>query len=308
MDALSKFLSLHTISTTLDFRCELNAPWRLVNEGSALGTAAYHLVTEGNARLEVAGAEDVDLSAGDMVMFPRGTAHILHAGDKSSPTPELILSGENSLNTLKIEGPGAKAEILCGEFVFDALASSLLIQSLPDTVLIRTHEKHEHQRLHQLMLMLKKETQENLPGAQIVIQHLASTLFSLFIRSWAQETKLSVNLLRLLTEPRLYPAVQCILSSPGQAWTLEQLASQCFMSRATFIRAFKQVTGQSPGGFLTVARLLQATQMLTKSKISINKICEMVGYSSEPAFHRIFKQRMGMTPGEFRRKRNDEAD
>ena len=49
MDALSQFLALHAVTARLDWRCELDAPWRLVNPGVAPGVLPYHLVTAGEA-------------------------------------------------------------------------------------------------------------------------------------------------------------------------------------------------------------------------------------------------------------------
>lgn len=109
-------------------------------------------------------------------------------------------------------------------------------------------------------------------------------------------------MLQLLAEPRLQPAVQYILSNPEKNLPLEQLAGMCHMSRATFIRVFKRVTGRSPSELLTAIRLMHAASLLGDSGITISAISGMVGYASEPAFHRVFRQRMGISPGQFRRK------
>ncbi|HEX5538805.1 MAG TPA: AraC family transcriptional regulator [Methylophilaceae bacterium] len=307
MDALSRFLLFHPVGVSLDYRCELSAPWRLENNGTAPGIAPYHIVTEGSARLEVSGVEPAVLSAGDVVMLPRGHSHVLHAGGRSSALPERVISNESVFKTLKNSGTGARTEVLCGEFVFDMQTSGLLVQSLPDVLLIRTQESQDHYSLQQLMLLLKKETKTPLPGTQVIVQHLASALFSLLIRSWVQSSQLSRNLWSLLVNPRLSPAVKSILMSPDKRWSIEQLAALCHMSRATFIRVFTQAAGNSPGYFLTETRLLHAMQLLSQRELNISNICERVGYSSEPAFHRIFKKRMGMTPGEFRQRKIHEA-
>ncbi|HEX5538152.1 MAG TPA: cupin domain-containing protein, partial [Methylophilaceae bacterium] len=136
MDSLSRFLLLHPVDVSLDYRCELNAPWRLENNGTAPGNAPYHMVIEGSARLEVPGIEPSVLSAGDVVMFPRGHSHVLHAGGRSSAPPDCIVSDESVFKTLKNSAAGARTEVLCGEFAFDMQTSSLLIQSLPDVLLI----------------------------------------------------------------------------------------------------------------------------------------------------------------------------
>lgn len=302
MDILSKFLALHPVVTTLDWKCELSSPWRLVNEGTVYGTAPYHLIIEGYAWLEMEGKETLPLAAGDILMLPHGSSHVLYSGSNKAPLPEVLPATVTALGTLKVNGSAPKTEILCGEFILDPVVSNLLIQSLPEVVLIRTQNRETYWHLYQLLQVLKKETQEQMLGSHIIAEHLSSALFSLLIRGWITEAKIPGNVLQLLTEPRLYPAVQSLLWSPGITLSLQELASMCHMSRATFIRLFKQVTGYSPANLMTAIRLMQAAKLLSKPGISISAICEMMGYSSEPSFHRLFKQKIGMSPGEYRRK------
>ena len=44
-----------------------------------------------------------------------------------------------------------------------------------------------------------------------------------------------------------------------------------------------------------------AANELKKSAISTEAVAETVGYQSVSAFRRVFAERMGMTPGEWRR-------
>ncbi|WP_285644335.1 AraC family transcriptional regulator [Lentzea sp. NBRC 102530] len=66
------------------------------------------------------------------------------------------------------------------------------------------------------------------------------------------------------------------LEQPGEAWTIERLAAEASMSRATFLRHFSARTGT------TVAR--------------------EVGYRSESAFSQAFRAALGTSPARFRRE------
>ena len=301
MDLLSKFLALHSVTTTLDWRCELGSPWRLVNEGTGYGRAPYHLIVEGQGWVELRGKETLPLEAGDILMLPHGTPHTLHSGDRNAPLPEVLPATVTALGNLKKNGSGSRTEVLCGEFVFDANRSHLLLQSLPEVVLLKTRHGDLHPHLFQLLQMLKQEAQEPSPGSKIVAEHLSAALFSMLIRAWVMETQWPGNILKLLTEPRLFPATQHLLNHPEKVLSLTEMAGLCHMSRATFIRLFKHVTGQSPAALMTSIRLMQAVKLLASPKFSVSAIGQMVGYASEPAFHRAFKQKMGMSPGELRR-------
>lgn len=303
MDLLSKFLSLHPVTTTLDWRCELDAPWRLVNHGTAYGHVPYHLVVEGSAWLELKNKEKLPLGPGDILMLPHGSSHTLHSGNSEAPLPEVLPATITRLGNLKTAGTGMRTEVLCGEFVLDPLRSRMLLQALPDIVLLKTQSSGLHRPLFQLLQMLKQETQQQTLGSSIIAEYLSSALFSLLVRGWITEAEWGGNLLGLLIEPRLSPATEHLFSHPEQMLSLTEMAGLCHMSRATFIRVFKHATGQSPTALMTAIRLMQAAKLLASSKLSVGAIGTRVGYASEPAFHRAFKERMGVTPGEFRRSR-----
>nr|WP_233442892.1 helix-turn-helix transcriptional regulator [Bradyrhizobium brasilense] len=73
------------------------------------------------------------------------------------------------------------------------------------------------------------------------------------------------------------------------------------MSRATFVRRFQDRLGFSALDLLTDLRMSLAASELKKPAISIEAVAETVGYQSVSAFRRVFAERVGMTPGEWRR-------
>lgn len=82
----------------------------------------------------------------------------------------------------------------------------------------------------------------------------------------------------------------------------EKLADLCGMSRATFMRRFRGKLGHSALDLLTDLRMSLAANELKRPSLSTEAVAEMVGYQSVSAFRRVFAARMGMTPGEWRRR------
>jgi AraC family transcriptional activator of mtrCDE len=74
------------------------------------------------------------------------------------------------------------------------------------------------------------------------------------------------------------------------------------MSRATLARQFQETLGRSASDLLTDVRMTLAANELKKPSISTAAVADMVGYHSEAAFQRAFKQRMEMTPAQWRRQ------
>lgn len=264
--------------------------------------APYHLVVEGEALADIEGHETVELHAGDMLVLPHGHAHRLYTPGADDKTPAHTVYRESTVAQAGNSGDGPLTDILCGQFRFDISGSKTLLDALPDVVLVRTAGRHEFAGLQVLVTLLRDETNEALPGASAVVSHLASALFLLLLRAWLEQARAVPGLFALLADARLSHALHGMLADPGKAWTLEQLARHCSMSRATFVRMFPSVAGSTPADLLMRIRMTQAGQWLNRTDRSIGEISESVGYRSEAAFNRAFKRYAGMGPGQYRRE------
>ena len=98
MDAFSEVLSGVRLKGAMFFSAEFSAPWRLSTPhcrvlASTLAPGAphiviYHFVVDGTARARVEGGPDVELSPGDIVVFPQGDPHHLSGGPCQRTTVE----------------------------------------------------------------------------------------------------------------------------------------------------------------------------------------------------------------------------
>src|SRR5215208_1498709 len=95
MDAFSEVLSGVRLKGAMFFSAEFSAPWRLSTpHGRMLAPAlapgaphivVYHFVVEGTARARVDDGPDIELSPGDIVVFPHGDPHHLSVGPGTNP-------------------------------------------------------------------------------------------------------------------------------------------------------------------------------------------------------------------------------
>lgn len=83
--------------------------------------------------------------------------------------------------------------------------------------------------------------------------------------------------------------------------TLGQIAREAGASPFHFARIFLAYTGETPFDFLRRVRLISAVGMLQEdAEGSITEIALSVGYETPSAFNKVFKKKMGLSPGEFR--------
>lgn len=83
---------------------------------------------------------------------------------------------------------------------------------------------------------------------------------------------------------------------------IEQLAEQFNIGQRHFIRRFKDATGHTPIHYLQNLRLERARLLLESSDSAFDQITLQVGYDDHNSFRRLFKQRVGLTPSEYRKK------
>jgi AraC family transcriptional regulator len=85
------------------------------------------------------------------------------------------------------------------------------------------------------------------------------------------------------------------------ALTLGQVAREAGASPFHFARIFLAYTGETPFDFLRRIRLATALRMLQEDPYgSVTEIALSVGYETPSAFNKVFKQKVHMSPREFR--------
>lgn len=81
---------------------------------------------------------------------------------------------------------------------------------------------------------------------------------------------------------------------------ISELAEAFAISDRTLIRRFKAAQGQTPLAYLQDLRLEAARALLETGDLSVEAIGGQVGYNDTSSFSRLFRQRIGMSPGAYR--------
>ncbi|GGO84345.1 transcriptional regulator [Marinobacterium nitratireducens] len=81
---------------------------------------------------------------------------------------------------------------------------------------------------------------------------------------------------------------------------ISELSDALAVSDRTLTRRFRSVLDQTPLAYLQDLRLESARALLDTSSQSVDEIAGQVGYSDTSSFTRLFRQRVGMSPGAYR--------
>lgn len=95
-------------------------------------------------------------------------------------------------------------------------------------------------------------------------------------------------------------AIQYILEHYSENITLGKLSEQVYVTPMYLSRLFKEKAGVSYIDYLTEVRIENAKHLLSDLSLRIYDIAEMVGYDSRKHFGKIFKERTGLSPKEYR--------
>ncbi|MGO4100281.1 AraC family transcriptional regulator [Pseudomonas sp. TAF7] len=299
MNSIDTLIRLANVRGSLDLRCQFQGDWARDHEQEVLGKAPYHIVLEGECRLEFPDGQRLPMRAGDILFLPRGAPHVMHSlGKTVEPiAPELVSGG--LLPIYRIGGVSTDLDMLCGGFHYNR--ASLLFAALPEYLVIPSGALPANGPLTGLVEMLRGEADGDQIGARFLLDALSQALFTLILRAHLASHGQDSGTLALLSDKRLGRAWQALLADPAHEWTIEGLAETASMSRATFMRAFVRVAGVSPWVLLTQVRMELAFSLLSHSHLGLSDIAAQVGYQSQAAFSKKFKEIYGEAPGRVRR-------
>ena len=89
--------------------------------------------------------------------------------------------------------------------------------------------------------------------------------------------------------------------------SIQMLTKEFHFHEDYFNRLLKSQTGMTYTEYLQMLRLEKAEQLLTDTDNTIEQIAEEVGYRNKGYFYRIFVERRGCTPAQYREKRQEKA-
>jgi transcriptional regulator GlxA family with amidase domain len=83
---------------------------------------------------------------------------------------------------------------------------------------------------------------------------------------------------------------------------LDQVASKVGMSPRNFARRFKAATGEAPLAYLHRLRIDSARKYLENAHLSVQEICEKIGYEDVAFFRKLFRRHTGASPSQYRER------
>ncbi|MEM1295974.1 MAG: AraC family transcriptional regulator [Verrucomicrobiota bacterium] len=302
-DPLGEALHSLRMGSTFYCRSELTAPWGM-DLPPMEDTLMFHIVTAGSCWVDIPGVESRLLRVGDFALAPQGTGHVIKSDSSAEAVPLFDLprvEWGDRYEHIRFGGGGAETGLVCGAVHFQHPTAIRLIQMLPKIITIDASTPGSDWMLSTIRLMIS-EAQEMRPGGDTVIQRVSDILVIQAIRSWLDnDPKAKTGWLGALQDEQIGKAIMLVHRDPIAHWTVASLAESVGMSRSSFAAKFMELVGEGPMQYVRHWRMQVAVTWLRETDDSVGEMAERLGYQSEAAFNRAFKNFIGVTPGAVRR-------
>ena len=324
MDVLSDVLRTIRLNAALFFPLEASSPWAdEIPAAPALASSilpaaqhvmSYHIVLDGMCWLTHDEGEAIRLEAGDIIVIPHGDRYVMSStpGLRPDLSAGAVLTFFRDMATgsaarVIIEGGGGpeRADLVCGFLACDSRPFNPVLDALPRTLHLRRPAGTERDPIAPLVAFAMAESRQRRAGAHSVLLRLSEVLFIEVIRRYLDSLPSDrTGWLVGLRDPVAGRALVLLHARPAEAWTLERLAGEVGVSRSTLADRFAQVIGQPPMRYLARWRLQLASRLLVDGSAKVSAVAYDVGYQSEAAFSRAFKDVVGVSPASWRRSRS----
>ena len=302
-DPLGEALQSLRMSGAFYCRSEFTEPWGL-DLPAMDNCLMFHVVTSGQCWVEVKGAKRQRLQKGDFTLLPHGQGHVLRSASKAKAAPLFDLPRElrsERYEVLRHGGGGERTTMICGAVQFDHPAAKQVVSLLPKQVTIDSTQPENEWILSSIRFMIA-EASSLRPGSDTVITRVSDILVIQAIRAWIEnDPEARKGWLGALRDKQIGTAIALFHRDPMQPWTVASLAEAAGMSRSAFAAKFMSMVGESPILYTRKWRMQEAINWLRESSEPIGELAYQMGYQSEAAFNRAFKNFIGKTPGSFRR-------
>ena len=277
---------------------------------------AYHLIAKGSGWAATDGEPPVHLASGDIVMFPRGDAHVISSvpGMRAQPDDnDWRVTTRNDAKPIAVSyhrgvlRPGemipadeASTVVVCGFIGCDLRPFNPLIDALPRLLHLPAGgvDAWVAPVLHQAV----SESRQSRPGSAAVLERVSEMVFVDAARRYLESSPAGASgWLAALRDRYVGKAIGLMHEQPAEPWTIDELGRQIGLSRSALHERFLGLVGLPPMQYLANWRMQRGASLLREGDATVASIAQEVGYDSEAAFARAFKRLVGKPPAAWRR-------
>lgn len=152
-----------------------------------------------------------------------------------------------------------------------------------------------------LIAEMGREAEQAWPLGQLYADLLAMGVGSLLLRRYAADGFTAPGAKGGLSLNQLKRVMEFMHEHLAEDLRLEQIANELNLSSFHFAHEFRNSTGSTPHQYLLDQRMERAKELLQSTTFSVQSIAGLAGFRTPTNFVRAFRERVGATPGEWRK-------
>ncbi|MBC5763207.1 AraC family transcriptional regulator [Ramlibacter albus] len=312
-DLLADVLQRIQLASAVFLRGEFTAPWGFTSTDAATLCAIvqpgarnlvlFHVAVEGRFRIQLASGESAQAEAGDAVVLPYCDQHTMGHPPQAQPVPIATLVPMppwTEMPVVRHGGGGEPTRILCGYLHCDDLLFNPLLRALPRLIHVRPSTPQAAQWRQASLRYVAEQARQ---GENAMLARLPGLVLADCLAQYARDLPAHQRgWLAALNDAVLGRALMLLHARPSDAWTVDDLAGKCAVSRSVLAERFSQSLGVSPMRYLAQWRMQLAANLLRDQPgLGLAQVADQVGYESEAAFSRAFKRHVGRAPANWAR-------
>ena len=240
-------------------------------------------ILSGNGRYMV-NSKEYDVHQGDLVICNPGDEHQNIIIDRDNPTIEFICG----FSDVHFAGMGRNR-----------------IELQDGSAILRFSPEHRRE-ISRCCYDIIEENDRAEPGRYYIIKALVIRILVLIFRAIQGDVKNDFQGTSFSSYSKSYVTrkiIDFLNENYDQRISLDQIATNMYLSPVYISKIFKEKTGDSPINYLIRIRLEKAKEMLdSDSTKSIREIAQKVGYEDMYHFSKLFKRHFGISPLAYRRQ------
>lgn len=264
---------------------------------------------------------------GEKITLSGGVHRTIHDW---SEMPETLSEMASEIGCLRFYGrkkaPSASAESTAGSEPYQRFSLN--------TPLAQSHMDEVRQELLSEFARCKREL---LPPKQLINSCIALAFqYSDYIRSFIGESEVKIaeetisilksaydiqtvedamlslaNKVKLASDtncrysPAIEKSIQYIATNYMEKLSLEHISSMVYLNKNYFSELFKKETGINYNDYINQVRIQKACEFLLTGQFSLSEVAQMVGFSDQNYFSKVFKRIMGESPKRYQMKKHE---
>lgn len=156
-------------------------------------------------------------------------------------------------------------------------------------------------RLDFLCGSLWRETAQDAAHGGLMADALL-TLITVELHRLSQRKTRDMQRTTKLDDAKLNTVFEYMQAYPNAKSSLADLAALVGLSEYHFLRCFRESTGTTPHQYLMERRIAEAQRLLATTKLSLADVAIDSGFSSQSHMSDVFRQKLGTSPGKWRKQ------